>query len=72
MTTIQSRIVETSGQFQIATPSGNIVRTTSGEVFSTADRALADEALAYLNAPLPAGKFYRAGSHQMKSMFGKI
>ena len=60
-----------SGAFRICTGSGDNLFTTGGDVFSTADRALAEEALAFLNQPR-AGMAKRQGSHRMKSMFGTL
>ena len=60
-----------NGEFRICNRSGSNVFTTGSDVFSTADRALADEALAFLNQPR-SGMAKRQGSHRMKSMFGTL
>lgn len=61
------------GTFAIVMPCGSLARTTEGSVFLTTDRALAGEALAYLNqtrGAVPNDK--RQGSHRMKSTFGVL
>lgn len=66
------RIRETvPGRFVLVTGSGNLIRTTAGEVYVTSDRAEAEEALAYLSQPV-TGLGKRQGSHRLKSMFGVL
>ena len=60
-----------SGEFRIRRPGGSNVFTTNGDVFSTTDRALADEALAFLNQPR-TGMQKRQGSQRMRSLFGTL
>jgi len=60
-----------NGEFRICRPGGDNVFTTASDVFSTTDRALADEALAFLNQPR-TGMAKRQGNHRMKSMFGTL
>jgi hypothetical protein len=69
----QFRLIENvSGTYTLATEAGALARTTNeGKVFITSDRALAEEALAYLNQPVE-GLAKRNGSHRMKSMFGPL
>ena len=63
------RIIENQSGLTLASESGNLARTTEGGIFMTHDRAMAEEALSYLNQSVPPmGK--RIGSHTMKSIFG--
>lgn len=64
------RLIENNGSFQIAGQAGGLVRTTGG-VFITTDRDLAEEALKFLNQPHP-GMGRRKGSQRIKSMFGPL
>ena len=57
--------------FRLANESGDLARTTNdGRPFVTKDRALADEALAYLNQSRLDPLARMKGSHRMKSIFG--
>jgi len=57
-----------TGEFRIVSERGDLAQTTDGP-FITRDRALAEEAVEYLNQPHP-GLGKRRGSHRIKSMFG--
>ena len=67
------RIIENAdGSFTLASEAGSLARTTNeGRVFITTERALAEEAVAFLNQPVE-GLNKRKGSHRMKSMFGPL
>ena len=66
------RIFENAdGSMIVVNGSGTPVRTTNeGRVFLTKNRAMADEALAYLNQDRPDPMARMKGSHRMKSIFG--
>ena len=59
----------TDGRFVLVAPNGNFALTTASEMFTTDDRAKADEAAAFVNQDVSGGK-KRIGATWLKSTFG--
>lgn len=57
------------GHFVLVAPNGNFARTTASDMFTTDDRAKADEAADFINQDTTGGK-KRVGAHWLKSTFG--